>query len=629
MESSPYVQVKSLILDALQKAIASLGYPQFELENTLTEPKANADFACSAAFRISKTAKKNPNEIASAIAAKIPEIKYVKKVTADNGFVNFHLDRGEFSGDVIKFALASPSAVVHSNIGNNTSLILEYVSVNPVHPWHIGHLRNALLGDALANMYQTCGYNVERQYYMDNLGLQASLGVWATMNKDKLHIEADPTKRFDYFLGELYVSANRMLEKDPSLNADTKNVLALMEQSGTYEANLAREMAEGFLNAERQTAFSYGIYQDVVIWESDIVGQRLLDKMLEILERKRLIKKPAEGKYKGCIVIELNDLKNLPKELTGLREDAKVLIRSDGSANYLAKDIAFHMWRFGLIENNFLFSKFIEKQPNGKPLYTTAPDGQKMDFGNADMAITMTDIRQNFEFLLLKVIFDSIGESKKANALKHIGYGVVELEGGSLSGRKGTWAGYTADDLLNEARERAEKAMKGSDEITKEEREKIAQKVGLGAIKFEFLKISPERKIVFSWDRALNFEGNSGPYCQYTYARATRIIEKSGVKIPSKFANDAFEDDATFQLIKTMSACQEMVEKACREDRPNVLTDYLIELSSAFSRFYESVQVLKEESSSKREGRIALIYAFRNVMKSTLAVLGIEAIERM
>jgi arginyl-tRNA synthetase len=625
---SPYSNVIGSITGELQKSINALGYPDSGLANSIAQSKAQGDVSCSIAFRISNSLKKAPNEIASAIASKIGRINYVSKISSDSGFINFYLDRQAFSKDMIGYLVKTPSAAAAPD--NGKKIIIEYVSVNPVHPWHVGHLRNALIGDAISNIYEACGYSVERQDYMDNLGLQATEAVWGTMNIDILGVEQGKERRLDYSIGEIYVAVNKLLEKKPELIAEIKKVLALMEQDGTYESKLARDMAEGFLKAERETAFSYGIYQDVVIWESDIVGERLLEKMLEILERKCITKKPTEGKYKDCIIIEIADLKNLPKELTGLKEDAKVLVRSDGSANYLGKDIAFHMWKLGMIGNTFKYSKFMD-QPNGKPLYTTGPEGRAMQFGNANGAITITDTKQSFEQLLIKVIFDSIGESKKASELKHIGYGVVDLEAGKLSGRKGTWIGYTADDLFREAKDRAKALIKTSDEISEGARETIAEKVGLAAIKFEFLKISPERNIIFSWERALNFEGSSGPYCQYMYARASRILEKSGAREfgAGLEGTAAFEDESTFGLIKLMSSYQGIIEKACREERPNVVTDYLTELAVAFSKFYESVPILTDKSEKERAAKLSIVFTFRQVMRAALSLIGVEVSERM
>ncbi|MCL4379136.1 MAG: arginine--tRNA ligase [Candidatus Marsarchaeota archaeon] len=624
---SPYADLKSSIELELSKAIMAQGYKSADLANTIAISGAHGDVSCSVSFRISKEAKMSPQDAASGIVSRMGRIKHVSSVTADNGFINFHLDRQSFSKEMVEYIRRGSQDSAPAM--KRKKIIIEYVSVNPVDPWHVGKLRNALLGDVISNLYEACGYQVERENYMDNLGLQASEGVWGLMNQQRIGISTEPNAKFDHFIGRVYVAVNTLMESRPETVEEVKKTLALMEQDGTYESKLSREMAEGFLNAERQTAFSYGIYQNVVIWESDIMRERLLDKMLATLERKGLAKRPNEGKYKGCVVVELADLSDTPKELTGLREEAKVLIRSDGTANYIAKDIAFHMWKLGMIENTFKFSKFIERQPNGEPLYTTSRTGTQIDFGNADAAITVTGSEQKFEQLLVKAVISAIDKQKGA-LIKHVSYGLVELEGKKLAGRKGTWIGYTADDLLAEGGKRAIAAMKENNELTKEEKETIARKVALAAIKFEYLKLSPDKAINFLWDRALNFEGDSGPYCQYTYARASRIIEKSGIKTIDEIKDTGvFDNDAVFGLVKLMSARGEITEKARREDRPNVITDYLSGLAAAFSSFYETVPVLKEESESRKMSLLVLVDAFRNTMKGTLALLGIDAIERM
>ena len=232
-----------------------------------------------------------------------------------------------------------------------------------------------------------------------------------------------------------------------------------------------------------------------------------------------MLERPTGGKYSGCVIIALAKLKNLPKEFQGLREEAKVLIRSNGAPNYLAKDIAFHMWKFGLLEDAFRYGVFMERQPNGKPLYTTNNSGSAMTFGNAKKSVNVIDYRQSSEQLMIKVIFDAMGRSDAAQGLNHLAYGVVELENGILAGRKGTWVGFTADDLLREATEKAITLISERFKDDKRNRAEIASAVALGAIKFEFLKYSPEKNITFSWKNALNFEGNSGPYCQYMHAR--------------------------------------------------------------------------------------------------------------
>ncbi|MGI0133366.1 MAG: arginine--tRNA ligase, partial [Candidatus Micrarchaeaceae archaeon] len=333
------------------------------------------------------------------------------------------------------------------------------------------------------------------------------------------------------------------------------------------------------------------------------------------------------GDYKGCTVIDLNDVKGLPDEFKGMKETIKVLIRSDGTPTYIAKDIAFHMWKFGIISNTFRFGTFIEKQPNGKPILETASEGKEMGLANADMSINIIDVRQSYPQAVLKLAFKGIGRDDVADGIRHLAYGEVELETGALSGRKGTWIGFSADDLLAEARERSSKLIKAKFNFSDEEQNRISASVALAAIKFEFMRISPEKKIVFSWDRALNFEGNSGPYVQYMYARASRILEQAG-KADKAVKTDQLNTQE-FALLKLLSKGHEIMEKAAREQRPNVITEYASELASGFSKFYEASPVLKAESGELKSLRLSITASVRETLGEMLSLLGIEPLERM
>ena len=418
--------------------------------------------------------------------------------------------------------------------------------------------------------------------------------------------------------------------KERDLKQQFSELLALMEQDGTEEAILSRFLAGECVRTQYQTAFSFGIYHDLMVWESDILRSRLFEKAMKKLEEKGVAKKETEGEYKGCVVIDLASMKDLPKQLAGLNESTKVLIRSDGTPTYVAKDIAFHMWKLGLIDTGFKYSEFIT-QPNGKVVFSTFDEGKKLDFGSANLAINIIDSRQYYPQMILKLAFAAIGRKDLSESIVHLSYGVVEVEGASLSGRAGTWLGYTADDLLREAAEKAGSLITSRSELTQHEREKIAKSVAIGAIRFEFLKISPEKKILFSWKSALNFDGNSGPYCQYMNARASRILTDagSGHRGLSGGSAEKITSDSEFALARLLSVSEHIVDKALSELRPSVVAEYLNDLASTFSKFYELCPILKCPDEEQKNGRIALTMAFRETMGSMLAMLGIEALERM
>ncbi len=626
---APYIILKKEILELLKREAKLLNCQctEEEIENSISQSKGIGDISSSIAFRIAKQTGKRSADVAAEIASHIKTPKLVKSISSENGFINFHLNRAIFSSEAIMHILKGGYNENASTMGDRSKVVIEYISVNPVHPWHVGHLRNALIGDALSNIYQSCKYLVVRENYLDDLGLQAAEALWGLMNLQKLGISIDQQKKFDHMLGEVYVKTNKFIESDPKIMEEIRKTNKLMENEESAEGKTLEEnMIFGYLKAERETASSFGIYQDIIVRESDILRFRLFDKAIEELKAKGIAKLYGEGKYAGCIAIDLKDI-GTDGALAGLMENVKVLVRSDGTPNYAAKDIAYHMWKLGIIEDNMLFSPFISKQKNGKTLFISGKEGKIMKFGGADITISVIDSQQNFEQQVVKGTIEALhGEKRKE--IKHLAYEVVELEGSKLSGRKGTWVGYTADDLLNEAKSRALKLISQNENLREDEKERIANAVGIAAIKFTFLKISPEKKIVFSWSTALTFDGDSGPYCQYTYARASRIIEKSGVKNFEDLPAISEIPEEAFSLIKLMALYGEIVEKACRECRPNIIGEYLIDISTSFSKFYENVQILKKEGN-ERQWFLSLVFAFRKILGYSLALLGIEPIDKM
>ena len=630
MDNSPYMALKSSIAEALASAVKGAGYnaDDSDIARSLDFSKGSGDIASTISLKIAKALNRNPIEVSSAISGGIKPISGISAIDTSNGFINFHIDRKSFSASVIREVLKN-GAYCTSSKGNGKKVIVESPSVNPVHPWHVGQVRSALLGDTLSRIFEACGYSVERQDYIDDLGFQAAQAIWGLMHLERLGIALDTSKKYDHALGDVYVKVNAFMDGN-DIKGEVDETLKNMEIDGTYESIISRESSESYVNAEYKTAFAFNIFHDVLVWESDIVRENLLEKSLQILKNKGIAKELKEGKYANCLVIDFNDIKELPEEFKGLKESIKVLVRSNGAPNYLAKDIAFHMWKFGLLDNTFKYSKFMD-QPNGKALYSTSKSGSIMNFGNGSVSINTIDARQSYEQNLIKMVLEAIGEKEKAYGFKHIAYGVVELENAKLAGRKGTWVGYTADDLLKETYERAVSLIGTRFNLAEDAKERIARDISVAAIRFEFLKLSQEKKLTFSWESALNFEGNSGPYCQYMYARATRIIENSGIdakEIIEAYAG-VLDSDHEFALVKQFSIAKDIIEKAAAEYKTNAIIDYISGTALAFSKFYEHDSVLKADSKERMLARLALVLAFKKVMGEMLAIAGINAVERM
>ena len=615
MYESAYLKVKFEIADLLRAAVAKLGYPVVSIDNTIELSQKFGDISSSVSFRLAKGQKKSAVAMAAELASSIQRPDNIEKITTENGFVNFHLNKQKFTGLVLE-----SGAVPESH--NKGRIIIEYPSVNPNKPWHIGHLRNALLGDSLSNIYAALGYDVEREDYINDLGLQMAETLWWYLKSEHGMIE----KKFDHWLGEEYVKANEHINEGSSKDEISK-IMELMSQDGTYESNMLRDIVSECIKAQHKTASDYMLFHSLMVWESDIVREQLLEKSLALLKKYSFIKTPNNGDYANCTVIDLTEMKDLPEGLKGLKEEMKVLIRSNGAATYLAKDIAFHMWKFGMLDNTFKFSVFM-KQDNGMQLYTTGIGGKGMVFSKANTVINIIDVRQSHPQSVLRAAFKAMGKDVAENIM-HLAYGEVELESGTLSGRKGTWMGYSADDLLRETESNARNLMSTRFKFSESDEQLIINSIALSAIKFEFLRISPEKKIIFSWSRALNFEGNSGPYAQYMHARSTRILEDAPKELLRAQLTIQELTDQEFALIKCISKEMAIAEKAAAELRPNVITEYINELAYAFAVFYENSPILKAESDEEKIFRLRITLAFKNTMKSMLELLGIEALERM
>ncbi|MGC8548021.1 MAG: arginine--tRNA ligase, partial [Candidatus Micrarchaeia archaeon] len=498
------------IVSAAIKSAYSITITKEEISESVVVPDSSfGDVSTPVAYKLAKSLKKSPSEIASKIAATALPGRLVKSFSEASGYVNALLDERAYAKLVLETVIEEAEFYGSSNIGKDEKVLVEYPSVNPTKPWHVGHLRNALLGDAIANTLEFCGYKVERENYIDDLGLQVAETLWGYR-----HIGTDPKgKKFDQFLGEQYVEVNKRLEEQ-GVQDEIKGILQKMEAGNTEEARLSRELSEKCVKAQYETAFAYSIFHDVLMWESDIVQSRLLEMALKQAQEKKIIEKIEGGDYDGCIVLDLEKAKGMAKEFENPKEKYKVLVRSNGVATYAMKDFAFHMWKFGMLDPGFKFSVFMDKQPNGKALYTSAREGMHMAFGNAKKVVNIIDMSQNHEQATVKALIKLTNPSSN-NELVHVAYGVVKLAGGTLSGRQGGWLGedrnYTADDLLEEAIKKTIDKTSQSKKLEGKEVEETAKLVALAAIKFEYLKVSPEKEIVFSWDNALNLEANSGP----------------------------------------------------------------------------------------------------------------------
>ncbi|MEM2379951.1 MAG: arginine--tRNA ligase [Candidatus Anstonellales archaeon] len=416
----------------------------------------------------------------------------------------------------------------------NRVVSIEYPSVNPNKPWHIGHLRNAIIGES---MYQILKEKYSRVYtidYIDDLGLQVAQSYWYYR---KYGITSDHQK-FDHAIGMDYVRANELLEHNEK---EIREVLREME-----EKNIAREFVDKVLEYQLQTARLYGIHADYRIYESDI-KRDLFDKGIEHLKKLGYIIYATEGELKGTYITKFNH---------------KVIIRSDGTATYLGKDIIFQLWKAGLLKG----IRFI----NRDGVLYSSNQGSLMDL-NSDIIINVIGIEQSSHQQEIKELFNNIAQDKE---YYHLSYQRVKLKEGHFSGRKGNWLGYTADDLYREAIERI-----GNRDLA------------LASIKFFILKHNPKTEVIFDWEKALSTQGGSGVYVLYTYVRMLGLEKNSTVTPELK---EVDEDDR--ELLKFYLYYNTNIDKSIKYLDPSIIAEYILKIAEEFNSYYSKHRIANNPS---------------------------------
>jgi arginyl-tRNA synthetase len=558
-----------------------------------------ADVESRVAFRFSKQLNKNPIEIAKELKNKMNTEKW--EIENVKGYLNFKF-KDEFYVELLK---------TESEIKKKyEKVIIEYPSVNPNKPLHIGHLRCAVLGDSVSKLLEKAGYETVKMNYIDDLGLQIAQIAWYI---NKMKIEPG-NKKYDLWLGEEYVNASKVAEENK------EEIEKLMHSMEKGEAREVREICEKCVLAQHETLHKLNIYHNVLVWESEIVQNKLLDEAMNELENKGILV-DGEGKYEGCKVVKLSE----NEKFKNLLDADKVFIRANGVATYTAKDIAFQMWKFGIIRSEIKFQKMYN-QMNGEKLYTSSPKGQLMKFNNSDKIINVIGMEQKYPQEVIKTTLE-MADYEQAGNYVHLSYGHAKLEDVKFSGRKGTWIGYTVDEVLNESVSRAYDLINEKfKDYSQEEKEKISNAVGIGALRYSFIKINPEREIVFEWDKALNFDGDSGPYLQYAYARALHIIQKTNER-----SNDDYiiTNEHEKKLIKKLKEFEDVISNSAEDVAPNKIAEYALDLCSIFNSFYANCHVVNEKNKKIKNTRKKIIELFINNLGVCLDVIGVPKIDRM
>jgi len=664
-----HARIRTHLQHALTSAFALEPSSQPAIVIETPPRRALGDLAVPVAFELARTLRKAPRMIAQELAAQLGAVEGVDRVeAAPNGYLNFFLSRRAFATAELTAATAASTA------GAGHKIIVEHTAINPNKAAHIGHLRNATLGDTLVRLLRFQGHQVEVQNYIDDTGVQVAdvvVGFTALEGRDLAGVRAladSPDVRFDYYCWDLYAKVTEWYEADKSHLEKRAHALHALEEGGNELAEIGAFVADRIVRTHLQTMARMSVGYDLLTWEGDILRLHFWTTAFEQLKARGAVFLQTEGRLKGCWVMPIES-GEAPSEETAAEagsdeEDQreKVIVRSNGTVTYVGKDIANQFWKFGLLGRDFHYRVFETR--NGHPVWattSTASDASGVPaFGRASAVYNVIDSRQAYLQQLLKQALATMGFKKEADASTHFSYEMVALSlataralgydaSGSegkpfveVSGRKGL--GVKADDLLDQLIATAEAEVRSRNpEQDPAESRRTAETIAVAAVRYFLIKFGRGKVIAFDIDEALSFEGETGPYLQYAVVRASNIlakladrdgvsereiIAKLGSIDPGPLATGE-EADELWGLILEGARLDEMVETAVRNLEPSIVAKYAFGLAQAFNAFYHRQQILKEDREEARYWRAAGVVYARRQLARALDLMGCAAPTRM
>lgn len=610
--------IKEKVESTVESLVSELGSSTPEGFSISIEQPAHlehGDYSTNAAMLLAKTLRMAPINIAQLLKEKLEGEKIfgdlIKKMeVAPPGFLNLSINWQAWAEQ--EFTLP---------LNNGDKVVIEHTSINPNKSAHIGHLRNSLIGDALVRLLKRVGYDVEVHNYIDDLGNQLADTVVGL-----LHIPEKQTHtRFGDFCWDLYAKVNKSFELHPELLEERTKVLHSIEEGKDNRSWLGSLTAERIVREHLEEMGQFGIAYDLLVWESHIVREGFWNSAFQLLKQTEQFVLETDGKLAGCWVLKQPSAdKEEPESEHSLD---KVLVRSSGILTYTAKDIAYHLWKFGLLENDFLYKRFSDG------LWTTSSTGGTEAFGKAEAVINVIDYRQEYPQKMVKQALEILGYPEQAEKLRHVSYGVVSLSptaakelgidtadgkaSYAMSGRQGI--GIKIADLL----ERMEGIV---DEKRSEKNGLESKTIAAAAIRYYLLRYNLLTEVVFDIEQATEVTGNTGVYLIYSYARAVSLLTKAGLS-PSVPKMDQLEK-AEYALIRQIAAWQDTLYTAAAELSPSIICSYAHELATLFNNFYSACPIIKAPED-KKALRIWLVSQFKETIGDALTVLGLPTPSRL
>jgi arginyl-tRNA synthetase len=632
------------------------------------------DISLAGCFELAKQLRRAPRKIAEQLVLLVSHLEGVERVTvAGAGYLNFHLDRARTAARL--FALRnSPAAAAASS--ERGKILVEHTSINPNKAAHIGHLRNAVLGDTFVRLLRFTGENVEVQNYIDNTGVQVAdvvVGFIHLEKKSLKDVEAliqqasapglPRSERFDYYCWDLYARVFQLHEEDKEVLKLRAQALKDIEAGHGDTATMAELISTAIVRAHLETMLRLNIQYDLLAQESEILKLQFWSAAFELLKKEKAIRFEEEGKSAGCWVMDLADPAPEAERETADADDIKIIVRSNGTVTYVGKDIAYHLWKFALLGKDFGYTPF-HRYPDGHTVWRTTVKGQAdaPPFGRASAAYAVIDTRQSYLQNIVKAAFHTLGYHERAANLHHFAYEVVGLtarcaeEMGvvlsdedrerpyvEVSGRKGQ--GVKADDLIDTLIARAAEEV-GSRNIAQDpaEVQDYARKIAVAALRYFLLKFTRRMIIAFDFKEALAFEGETGPYLQYSIVRARNIIRKfqeltpefepanlASVITPGQLQEFFKGEDgpAFWELTLLAGQLEMMVAQAINSEEPAVVAKYSFRLAQAFNNFYHHFHILNESDALRQQFLLYLVFITERTLTLATEHMGIEIPGRM
>ena len=614
----------------IQKIIEQLNLPQTSF---VVEPaKSNfGDVMCNVSFLLSKHLKKKPYDVAQIISDKYQPFlgKLVEKVEAHpSGYINFFADYSHLNRIILKSSMKDNYGFL--DLGHKSKIVVEHTSVNPNKALHIGHVRNIIIGDTVARILRKTNFDVSVLNYVDDSGLQVA-DIILGFTHLKFSEEPPKDQKFDQYCGdEVYVKTTEEYSSNPDLENTRKKILQDLEDSDSKIAKLGDKITRKVLAAQLDTCWELSVFYDCLNFESQIIRSGLWKQVFEKMKEMKLVELQQEGKNAKCWIIKGE--KN---------EEDKVLVRSNDTATYIAKDIPYAAWKLGLLPDPFNYTQY-RIQDNGKILWETTLDVSKepkQDF-TGDKVITVIDSRQSrLQKIITKLMYQFKSDKK---SYVHLSYESVTLSsaaakqlgidsGGKqvqMSGRKGFYV--NADSVLQMLKTQAyQETRKRNLNMNQDDINKIVKQIVVGTLRYEMIKQDLDKIITFDFVKSLSLEGDTALYIQYTHARSAGILGKAGFDPNFETTFELLKNPFEISLIKEIGKFELHIIDAVNNFSPKVIARYCHILAVAFNAFYEHVKVLDDTNESIKNERLCLVKSFQLTIQKALELLGISTPKQM